>query len=664
MSSLDNQLINIISASPTAIAIVDLEMRYVAASRKWAEDYNVIFEKLIGKSHNELFPEIGLEWKAIHRECLQGKSRKNPQDKFIRMDGTVQWLSWDVRPWMDNNGMIGGMIMSSEDITDRMLMEIEIKKSNDLFNETSEAARIGSWEFDVLSGTIFWSQIVKKIYEVEEDFTPELSGIKQFYKEGTDPNLIENILFLAQSEGKSFDEDLEIITAKGKKQWIRLRGNPHFSDGQCTRISGTIQDIQELKMQSLLLRDSEEKYKSILENSLNPHFLIGTDGYILEANKAALDMFGYTIEEMRALKREEFIDISDPAFAAYLKERKETGSAKAELTGIRKNGERFLYEISSVFFTDYNGVQRTSVSMVDITDRKNAEENLRLSEAEFRAAFEYSALGMSLMDLDGNWIRINESFCKILGYTNRELMALNLSGLSHPEDLDKGKPPMEGVLRGVKKGYHLEIRYLHKNGAVVWVHQSGSIVLDINHNPSHWTVQIQDITEQKNTENILSEERELLRTLIDNIPTGIFMKDLQSRKLLVNKAECGFMGVTDASEILGKDNFELFPEEFAAVSTAEDQEVFTSGNSIIDSEKIAKWADGSQRHLLTSKIPLYDKGKIYGLLGITHDISKIKEAESALFESGQKFRKIFENIQDVFYQTDQAGLVTEAMLLS
>ena len=246
-----------------------------------------------------------------------------------------------------------------------------------------------------------------------------------------------------------------------------------------------------------------------------------------------------------------------------------------------------------------------------------------------------------------------------MGYTNRELMSRTLSEIAHPEDRDKDLPLVEEVLNGSTKSYHLEKRFLHKSGAVVWVHQASSVVHDIDHNPSHWTVQIQDITEQKNIESTLREERELLRTLIDNIPTGIFIKDLESRKLLVNKAECDFMGVKDASEILGKDDFELFPMDFARITIAEDQEVFKTAKPIVNREKVVTWIDGSIRCLLSSKIPLYDNGKISGLLGITYDITKIKEAESALFESEQKYRRIFENIQDVFYQTDQQGIVTE-----
>src|SRR5688572_19731192 len=104
MSSTADQLVNIISASPTAIAVVDMDMRYIAASQQWIEDYNLQGKKVIGESHYDLFPEIGAEWKAIHAECLKGKAQKNPQDKFVRLNGDIQWLTWDIRPWMDNEG--------------------------------------------------------------------------------------------------------------------------------------------------------------------------------------------------------------------------------------------------------------------------------------------------------------------------------------------------------------------------------------------------------------------------------------------------------------------------------------------------------------------------------------------------------------------------------
>lgn len=657
MSSSINQLRNIISATPSAIAIVDQEMKYIAVSDRWIQDYHLDGKTLIGECHYKIFPEITDEWKQIHKQALQGVQLSNEKDQFVRENGTEQWLSWEVSPWFDE-GKVAGLVMATKDITEEVDREKELSRNLKLYHETNNAARIGAWEYDLIQEKVYWSPVVRQIYEVDDSFIRDFSNTSTFFKE-EDKATVDGLLTQVTVDGKAFDHDYEIITAKGNSRWVRIRGNPHFDDGRVVRVSGTIQDIQELKMKSILLTDSEEKYKSILENSLHPHFLIRPDGYILEANKAGLDMFGYSKEEMRELNRADLMDSSDPNLEPYLKKRNDTGSAKAELTGIRKGGERFPLEISSVSFTDSNGVLRTSVSILDITERKKAEDNLRLSEAEFRAAFEYSALGMSLMDISGKWIRVNESFCRILGYTNRELMSLSLRELSHPDDREKDAQMMGEVLEGKKKSFQLEKRYLHKDGGTVWVHQAVSVVQDINYQPSHWTVQIQDITEQKNIENALREERELLRTLIDNIPLSIFIKDLKSRKTLVNKAECKYAGVKDASEILGKNDFELYPASYATVAVAEDQEVFKTRKAIINREKVVTWKDDTVRHILVSKIPLYDKGKVSGLLGITYDITKIREAEHAVFESEQKFRRIFENIQDVFYQTDQEGIVTE-----
>lgn len=656
----NDNLKSIISATPTAIAVVDKEMRYIAASDKWIEDYGLQGKNFLGISHYDIFPEINEEWKEIHAACLQGKTRKNPEDKFIRLNGIVQWLSWEIMPWTDNEGNIGGIVMYSSDITSEIAKNNELKRTLELFEETNEVARIGSWEIDLVEKTLFWSAMVKRIHEVDVDFIPDYSNATLFFKAGINRETLLIRINNAIEKGISFDEDLEILTQKGNNLWVRIRGNPQFKDGKCVRIFGTIQDIEQLKVQSILLKDSEEKYKSIIENSLNAILLGEEDGTILEANRAAIDMFGYSLEELKGSGRSMIMDTSDPNLNRFLTLRKEKGYAKAELIGIRKNGERFLNEISSVMFKDSNGVLRSSVSMVDITDKKKSEEDLRLSEAQFRAAFEYSGIGMALVALDGKWIRVNKSFCQILGYSSKELLSLTFQDITCPEDLDKDRSLIQEMLEGKRQSYQLEKRYIHKDGSMVWVLLSGSIILDKDQKPSHRIVQVQDITERKKSEIALREERELLSTLINNIPLNIFGKDLQSRKTFVNKAEVNYMGVNSADELLGKDDYELFPMALARISIAEDQEVFNSGKPIVNREKIISWLDGSIRTLLISKIPLLnDNGKIVGLLGIDYDISNIKAAESALFESEQQLRKIFENIQDVFYQTDQNGIFTE-----
>lgn len=659
MISSINNLVNIISSSPVSIAVLDKKMHYLAVSQKWVEGYNLKERDFIGHSHYELFPEIGKEWKSLHADCLKGNSHSKREDMFIRSDGSVQWINWDISPWKADNGDVGGMIMYSEDVTSCISENKDLQRNLRLYKDTNEAALIGSWEIDLADQSVFWSPMIRQILELESDYLPEGINSMLFLQKGKNKTLLNKIVKGAREQCISFDEVMEIQTLKGNKTWVKIRGNAESKDGRCVRVFGTIQDIQSLKHQGLLLADSEQKYKSIIENSLNPHFLIRTDGLILEANKAAEDTFGYSVEEFRLLGRSGIMDMSDPNLNKFIKDRRESGYAKAVLTGIRKNGEHFPVEITSVMFNDSKDSEHTSVSMVDITERMKTEESLRRSEEQFRAAFEYSALGMSLVDLEGKLIKVNESFCKILGYTNKELLKLTLSEITYPDDVDKHLSLIEDVLNGTTLSYQLEKRYVNKNGKLTWVLQAGSVVHDIDHLPSHWTIQIQDITEQKNLEYSLKEERKLLHTLIENIPIGIYINNTESRKILVNKAECDFVGVSDPSEILGKNDYEQFPIALARISVAEDQEVFKSGKPIINREKTITCKDGTIRSILLSKIPLHDDGKITGLLGIKYDISKIKDTESALFESEQKFRNMFENIQDVFYQTDKDGIIIE-----
>jgi len=434
MSSPVDNLTNIISATPTAIAVLDTKMCYIAASQKWVDDYGLQEKEILGRSHYELFPEIGEEWKAIHADCLRGNVHKNEQDKFTRWDGTVQWLSWDVRPWMDNQGNIGGMIMYSEDITDRIVSNNELKRNLELYEETNKVARIGSWEIDLIQEIVFWSSMIKEIYELEPDFVPDKNSMVQFFKDGKNRESILRLMKEAIELGRAFNEVLEVLTAKGNSLWVRIRGNPQFKEGKCIRISGTIHDIQALKIKSIQLNDSKEKYKSIIDNSLNAHFLIEPDGHILEANKAALDMFGYTVDELRVLGRSGIMDTADPNLSKYLRDREKVGYAKAELIGIRKNAEHFPLEISSIMFKDSNGTQRTSVFMIDITDRRKTEESLRVSEEQFRNIFENIQDVFYQTNKEGMVTEISPSIKKHSGYERVEVIGRPVTDFYYNKD--------------------------------------------------------------------------------------------------------------------------------------------------------------------------------------------------------------------------------------
>ncbi|MEM6261321.1 MAG: PAS domain-containing sensor histidine kinase [Bacteroidota bacterium] len=115
--------------SPHAVAMFDIKMRYLLASQRWIEDYRLHSQDIIGKSHYEIFPEIGENWKEDHRQVLQGATIKREIDTFPRKDGSLQYLRYELRPWRKRNGEIGGLFMFTEVITDQVLARIELEKS-------------------------------------------------------------------------------------------------------------------------------------------------------------------------------------------------------------------------------------------------------------------------------------------------------------------------------------------------------------------------------------------------------------------------------------------------------------------------------------------------------------------------------------------------------
>lgn len=137
-----------IAQAPTAIAMLDNRMNYIACSSKWQSDYGLEGKDLIGKNHYLIFPEIGAEWKHIHQQCLQGKVRKNDRDSFKRANGMMQWLRWEIRPWYQLDGSIGGLLMFTEDITEQ---ERSREKLADLNLELQEANEQKNRLFSVLA---------------------------------------------------------------------------------------------------------------------------------------------------------------------------------------------------------------------------------------------------------------------------------------------------------------------------------------------------------------------------------------------------------------------------------------------------------------------------------------------------------------------------------
>ncbi len=133
----------------------------------------------------------------------------------------------------------------------------------------------------------------------------------------------------------------------------------------------------------------------------------------------------------------------------------------------------------------------------EIEQKKRFEIIIRENENRFRLSFDYAAIGMGLVDLSGRWIKVNKSLCLMLGMTNEELLATTFQDITHPDDLELDLKHVDDLLEGVIDNYHMEKRYFHKQGQIVWINLSASLVRDELNSPVHFVAQIQDITERK-----------------------------------------------------------------------------------------------------------------------------------------------------------------------
>jgi diguanylate cyclase (GGDEF)-like protein/PAS domain S-box-containing protein len=149
----------------------------------------------------------------------------------------------------------------------------------------------------------------------------------------------------------------------------------------------------------------------------------------------------------------------------------------------------------------------------EMQERKRAEEALEQSEARFRNAFDFAAIGMAIVSLEGKWLQVNRAICEIVGYSAVELQLLSFQDITHPDDLEADLGYVKQLLRGEIRTYQMEKRYFHKNGHVVWVLLSVTLVRRMDGTPLHFISQIQDITQRKQAEKALGESEARFRDL-------------------------------------------------------------------------------------------------------------------------------------------------------
>lgn len=270
----------------------------------------------------------------------------------------------------------------------------------------------------------------------------------------------------------------------------------------------------------------------------------------------------------------------------------------------------------------------------DITSRKEAEEALQHSSQKFEAIISASPDGIGMVSLDGKIQLMSEKLAEIHGYSveeRDEYLDFTIFDFIDPSNHNLLKDNIHKLLSGTKDQKITEYLAVKKDSSRFYSDINSTVLLDSNGTPSNILFVERDITDRKQAEEALFNERTLFRTIIDLIPDAVYVKDIEGRKVLANPKEVQFAGKNSEDEIIGKTDFNLYPDKAAKRSQIEDQQVLQTGKTILDVEGTLTDNDGKLHWLLVSKVPLRDvHGKITGLIGVTHDITARKNVENDL----------------------------------
>jgi len=195
----------------------------------------------------------------------------------------------------------------------------------------------------------------------------------------------------------------------------------------------------------------------------------------------------------------------------------------------------------------------------DISERKQFEDELRLSQELFSSAFNTAPQGMALISPEGRWQEVNDELCRMLGYSRYELLKSSFQTITHVDDLEADLDNLASLLGGRIGGYQIEKRFLDKLGRVIWVLQSVSLLRDNGGKPLHFIAQFQDFSERIAAERAIREREHYLRTVLDNILDAIITIDKQGRIETFNRAAEQLFGYSDA-QVVGRNVSLLMPE--------------------------------------------------------------------------------------------------------
>jgi len=563
----------------------------------------------------------------------------------VSIGGRELWLENWMVPLTDQAGNVEEVMGLCRDLTDRRQSEVAIKEVNQRFEYALGATKTG---FDIIDAD----------YNVQY-IDPEW---KRAYGEPAGRKCYE--YFMGRTEAcpkcgitAALSSKKSVVTEEyleREKRWVEVHTIPYQnSSGQWLVAEFNI-DINERKLNEQRLRYSEQKYRELADTLPQTVFEMDAQGVLVYANKTGFQQFGYSQQDFEAgLNVLEMLVPQDRDRAGQNMARRLKGlpAENQEYQALRKKGGIFPVSIYANPVMENGLITGLRGVIVDVSERKKAEQILKESEVRFRSLAETSPAG--IFAYREKFIYANPACQALTGYAPDELYQMNFWDLIHPEHRETVKQRGLARQRGGEVPANYEFKMIRKDGQVRWVDFAGTL--------SQFDGQLSglgmalDITERKAMEDILQASEAQYRTTIDSIGDAIHVVDKDLNILLANavfKGWCRRLGL--GKEPAGHNVFEVCP--FLDLKVRQQyQQVFSTGQPLTTEEE--NKVSGRSLFTETRKIPILEAGLVTRVITVIRDVSEKKEAERKLAESERKYSQIFEDIVEGIYRTTPDGKV-------
>lgn len=528
----EQRLRSILHGSPIPQFVIDRNHRVIY--------WNEAIEKCTGLSAREM---VGTNdhWKAFYsttHPCLadllvEGDSEKldvwyrgkhsrstlreeayEVTDFFPALGDNGRWLFVTAALVRDSHNEVIGAVETLEDITARKNAEEALLQSEEKFRNMTASAMSGIVMIDQDGLITFWNDAAGRIFgwsadevvgkDVHELLAPQCyremsaAAFPRFRETGSGTVVGKQLELVAhRKDGEEFPIDLALSSMRLQDRWHAI---------------GIINDISDRKQAEEDLQEQVHFLQELIDAIPSPIFFKNTSGAYLGCNKA--------FEEFLGLKKHEIVgktaydisprELADVYHASDAHLLMSGGVHVYESSVQAANGTIQEVIFTKAVFTRKDGTPGGIVGVIlDITERKRVENALRESEDRFRRTFDQSPIGAAIVSLEYRFLRVNSEWCRVTGYSEQELLALRLSDISHPEDLESDLRMKTRLIAGEIDTFQMDKRYVRKDGRIIWARLSVCLMKDGSGQPLYFLPMMEDVTERKKLEEEVLKSRKL-----------------------------------------------------------------------------------------------------------------------------------------------------------